>query len=274
MIPKLILKEHESKKKEAFYASDFGKLGVDLWLGLKGVPKTNQGRWNDTLRMAAGKGVEMQMLQVLKDSGIVSEDYIQETGGRVNFERFGCEIHGYIDAINLQGEPIEIKTINNANRFDIKKYEDNNPRDNYVGQLAIYMDALGKDTGYLFVSSIDGLNFFWFTCKRLEGRRYQCGNTIVDLDEEYKRWVSIKEMEEPNWNEEVYKLKIEEIDWSKLSKSAITEARMGRKVVGSGWRVLYSSWKDLIIQKQGASIGYSQEEVELIKKLTAGFSAK
>ncbi len=270
--------KQEKREKKAFYASDVLKPVLDLYFSFKGVEPTNPMEWYSTLRFGAGNGVEASMLKILKDSGFVNEDYDQKVHGRIEIEREGIKINGYIDAITKDGLPIEIKSINNKNQFDIAKYEDGKPRQNYVGQLAIYMDALNVDSGYLFVASIDGLNYFLFECKKIGERKYKCKDTEVDLDIEYKKWSNLfKEYVEkdivPPATEYIYKHDVNKIDWSKVSKSAISKARNGHAVVGD-FQIAYSPYKDKIIELQGSQLGYSEDEIKIIKEKTAGYSAR
>jgi len=297
MKPKINYSE-ERREKKNIYASDYGKLGIDIFFSLHNEPVTNPMHWSSLLRMAAGKGVEMQMLQILKANGNVPQDYSQD-GDSIKIERLGVPISMKFDALGKQskldtddittpetacidineGEPVEIKSINNKNSFDIAKYENNEPRESYVGQLAIYMDALNKERGHLFVSSIDGLNYFWFVVTKIGEGLYQCGNTKVDLNKEYARFKAIYDLKEITdeliW-EEKYKIPLEEIDWTKLSTSAIGDCRNGRKVIGTEnkWKLDYSSWKNRIVELQKAELGYNPSEIELIKSKTAGFSSK
>lgn len=321
MTPNFVYKS-EKRLKTNISASDAGKLGIDIILGLNNVAPTNPMEWGTYLRFGAGKGTELEMMKILKQNGIVDEDYDQDfeikygidgaddekvERDSTKIERQGVTISMRFDAevkkggcvmkaddsflpqgVDIEmkeGEPIEIKTINNANKFDIQKYIDNSPRDNYVQQLAIYMDALGKDQGHLFVADLAGLNKFWFVCKKTAEGIYQCGNTIVDLNKEYARFAELKEASKNIWNypamkkyweEEVYKTPIDKIDWTKISTTKIGDARNGRYVVGSEgkYKIDYSPYKKAIIHMQGASLGYSPEENEAIKTSTAGFSAK
>lgn len=266
----------EDREKKAFYASDVFKPVLDLYFAFTGEAKTNPASWYDTLKWGAGKGVEEALLKVLKDSGVVPEDYDQKTHGRIEIEREGVKINGYIDAKTKSGLPIEIKSINNKNSFDIRKYEEGKPRENYVGQLAVYMDSLAVDTGYLFVASIDGLNRFLFECKKIGDRKYKCGDVEVDLDKEYKKWANlmnnhILKKELPDVFEYRYKHNIEEIDWKKVSAGDISKARNGKKVIGD-FNVSFSPWKDKIVELQGETLGYTPEETNRIKELTKGFS--
>lgn len=56
-----------------------------------------------------------------------------------------------------------------------------------------------------------------------------------------------------------------------MSKGDISKARNGHKVLGD-WQILYSPWKDLIIKRQGAELGYNAEEITKIKQLTEGYT--
>lgn len=261
-----------------FHASDYSKPILDIYYRITGVPKTNPPEWYDTLKWEAGKGVELGMLKLLKYNGIVDKDYDQNVQGAFSVEREGVTINGHCDAININGEPIEIKSVNNKNAMDIKAYEENNPRENYVGQLAIYMDILGKDKGYLFACSIDGLNTFWFECNKIGERKYKCGNVEVDLDKEYKKWSKLKKEYidkgiEPSPWQYVYKRDVDKINWKEVSASDISKARNGHKVLGD-YQVSYSPYKNLIIERQGSELGYTLEELEKINVYTKGYTSK
>ena len=270
--------KQEKREKKAFYSSDFGKPLLDLYFSFKGIDATNPPKWNETLKWGAGKGVEESMLKILKDSGFVDETYDQKIDGRIEIEREGIRINGYIDAKTKDGLPIEIKSINNKNQFDIAKYEDGKPRENYVGQLATYMDALNVDVGYLLVASVDGLNYFLFECNKTGERKYKCKDTEVDLDIQYKRWARLfKENIEkditPQPTEYIYKHDVSTLDWSKVSKTAISKARNNHAVIGD-FQITYSPWADKIIEMQGVKRGYDEEELKIIKEKTAGYSAR
>ena len=275
MLDRLTYKS-QRRNKTAFYASDYGKSTLDLYFQFKGEEATNPPKWYDTLKWGAGNGVEAALLNILKENGVVEQDYDQKLHGKIDIEREGVSIHGYIDAKAKDGTPIEIKSINNANKFDIRKYENNLPRENYVGQLAVYIDALGVDRGRLLVCSIDGLHRFEFECTRLGGRRFKCGETVVDLDKEYERWANlwnnhVSKDEAPDIFQYRYKIPVEEINWKVLSKTDISKARNGQKVIGD-WQIQYSDYKDKIVALQGSELGYSLEEIAKIKELTAGYT--
>ena len=133
----------------------------------------------------------------------------------------------------------------------------------------------GVDIGYLFVSSVDGLNRFWFKCKRTTSS-FICGNTIFALDKELARWKKLYEENvitkiEPDIWEYKYKYPIEEIDWTKISANKISSARNNRAVVGD-YQITYSSWRDLWVKKQGEHLGYNAEELIKINEMTSGYT--
>lgn len=277
MLDTLITKSKDTPRT-GFHCSDYGKSSADLFFRMKGVTQTNHPHWYDKLKWGAGRGVETEALQVLKDSGVVAEDYTQETHGNIKSSVLGVPVEGNMDAWAIEGYPIEIKSINNANVWDIQNYKNNNPRESYVGQLANYMYFNNVDKGALFVCSIDGLHRFWFECKKIGDGKYQCGNTVVDLNNEFKRWSVIwKEVQENTsisdemlW-EYKYKIPVEEIVWENVSVGDISKMRNNKKVYGD-WQVLYSNYKDLILKLQGQQPGYTQEELKIINEKTAGYT--
>jgi hypothetical protein len=256
--------------KTTFWASDMFKSTLDLYFSLIGEPPTNPMEWDDTIRLEAGKGVENALVKVLKDSGFVDETYEQKS---IEIEREGIQIHGKIDAILKDGTPIEIKSINNKNVFDIMKYNNGEARESYVGQLASYMDALNVKQGYLFVVSLDGLNKFLMPCFKTETGTYKCGKTEVDIYKEYRRWAKIwnenivpKKL--PDVWEHIYKPDIEKIDWKKVPLAKRRNAVNEGVIVGSDWHVTYSPWADKIVELQGhKQRGYTDEEKARIKEI-------
>lgn len=265
--------------KKNFSASDYGKLGIDLWFAFKGVPQSNPPEWYDRVKFGAGEGAELEILQALKDSDFVDEFYDQDFDGRIEADIDGITVTGYMDAWAKWGVPIEIKTINNKNSFDIANYSNGQPRENYVGQLAFYMEANNVEKGVLLVVSVDGLHRFWLDAEKIGEKQYKCGNVVVDLSQQIARWKRIQELlkeDEPSegliW-EKVYKYPVEEIEWDKVSNNDISKARNGHKVIGD-WEILYSPYKDLILELQGQEPGYTPEEMKYIKEVTKGYTSK
>jgi hypothetical protein len=99
----------------------------------------------------------------------------------------------------------------------------------------------------------------------------------INLEEVFKRfekiWVeNILPKKEPEI-EFRYKYDIESINWEEVPASTVSKARNNKAVIGD-WPVKYSDFKDLIIKKQGTVAGYTPEELNRIRELTAGYSTK
>jgi len=278
MLERLITK-NRSQERTGVHASDYGKLSLDLYFRMTGVEQANPPQWNDKLKWGAGLGVEKELLQVLKDSDIVPEEYDQDVHGVVSKVIDDVLFTGHMDgntSLDQTGEPIEIKSINNKNLFDIEKYKQNKPRENYVGQLAMYLYLTGAKKGHLFVSTIDGLNPFYFECNDIGGGKYKCGDVVVDIQSEVNRLIHLYKNHVltgvmPEIWEKEYKYNIETLDWKKVSKDKISKARNNRAVLGD-WEVQYSAWKDKIVELQGQTLGYNLDELARIKELTDGYS--
>jgi len=268
----------DRREHNQFHASDFMKPDLDLYFDFIKEPKTNPATWNERLKWGAGEGVEAQMLLTLQHNGIVEEGYDQHENEQI-IERSNVRVDCHIDAVRKGVEtPIEIKSTNNKNRWYVKKYEDGYPPENYVGQLGIYMDALGKERGNLFASTVDGLSYFWLDAMWESESHVRCMNTVVDVYSEYERWERLlnehilpKKM--PDIWQYRYKHPIQEINWYELTTSTISKARTGKAVIGD-FQVQYSDWKDLIIKLQGETPGYTSEELSLIRELTEGYTTK
>jgi hypothetical protein len=280
VLDKLIIKEHGSVRT-GIHASDAGRPALDLYFRMTDEPQTNKTEWRERIKWWAGLGIEEGFIRVLKDSGIVPEDYDQDKHGLVEQQHDGVTVTGHMDGnttLDQTGEPIEIKSFNNMAYQTIKELKAGTPRKSYVQQLAMYMYLTGAKLGHLFVLSIDGKNTFYFECKPLGVDRYKCGTVVVNPGMElarlikiYKENVLTKTM--PDIWEYRYKDDIETIDWSSLSTNTISEARNNKRVIGN-IEIQYSNWKDKIAKLQKTTLGYTASELTRIKELTKGFSVK
>ena len=155
------------------------------------------------------------------------------------------------------------------------------PKVSYLKQLAIYMDGLDLDLGYLIQAHFKD-NFiideiYQFTLKRNEDGNFSSGAISFNINDTYKKWARLYNQNivpkiEPK-SEYRYKYPIEEIDWKSLSSSKIGSARNNRAVIGD-WQVIYSDYKNLIIEREGSTLGYTDKELELINALTKGYTSK
>ena len=96
MLERLITR-NEPQERSGIHCSDFGKPTLDLYFRMTGVPETNPPQWFEKLKWSAGRGVEEEMLQVLKDSGIVPVEYEQNVHGVIEKEIDGITVTGHMD---------------------------------------------------------------------------------------------------------------------------------------------------------------------------------
>ena len=171
---------------------------------------------------------------------------------------------------------VEIKTF--YGQYQAMELKAGKPRESYLKQLAIYMDFKEAKEGRLIYMDRGTGEMFEFVLLR-DGTVFKCMNVEFDIADTYKRWARLYKNNivpkiEPK-SEYRYKIPIEEIDWTSVSKSEISKARNNHKVIGDHpWAINYSPYKDLIIQREGTHAGYSEEELKLIKELTAGYTSK
>ncbi len=198
--------------------------------------------------------------------------------------------------------PVEIKT--SYGPYAKTELDRCEPKLPYLKQTAQYMDWLKENVniflprlkemfpdekcelkiacnkGYLFQLhfSNNGFipeDFYQFVLIR-DGNKFKCGHVEFDLYEDvYKRYERI-------WNDYIvpniepesefkYKYPLESIDWKGLPKTKIANARNNKAVIGD-WQIIYSDWKDMIIEKEGSQLGYSDEELTFINQETKGYT--
>jgi len=264
----------ENRERKAFFASDYGKPNLDLYFSWLNEPRTDEITWRKQLLFGAGNGVEEKVGEILKSSGYVDEDYDQREDGRIEFYTHNIDINGYIDFILKDGTPLECKAT--GSYYNLKQTRESKPRESYVGQLATYMEYLGREKGYLFIASFDGSQTYLFECEKIDDYKYKCGETEVDLNEEWLRWAKLHQNhivpeELPDIWEYEYKYDVDEIDWHNVSDNKISKARNNREVLGD-YQVHYSDWKTKIREMQEAEEKYTPKEIVKIHKHTKGYT--
>lgn len=287
MIIDKIIKNHiprEKHEKNSFWCSEAETPVFDIYHKWMGTEVSNGFDEQREIIFSAGTAIEEALVARLVKKGICTP---LEDQTRVEMEREGIKITGYIDAILTDGSPMEIKTFYGF--YQLKELKAGNPKTSYLKQLAMYMDFLDQEKGYLFYMERGTGEMFEFELVKqqtLTGRVYKCNEIEFDLNDVYKRWARLYKNNivpkiEPK-SEFRYKIPVDEVDWDSLSNADITKARTGKKVIGDSWHVQYSSYKNLIIQREADAlgkpfseqIGYTDEEISTIKEITKGFTAK
>jgi len=262
----------EKSEKTTFWATESETNAFDIYHRWKGTESTNPIIGEKLMMFQSAKLIEQAYVNMFKEIGIlVSSNTEQE---RIEMIRKGVPISGYMDSIiKYMGKEIicEIKTF--YGDYQEKELLEGKPRESYLKQLAVYMDATNTDEGMLFYINRGTGTPFQFILQR-NGSKFACNGVSFDIMDTYSRWASIyayiERNEEPP-SDYKYKYDIETLDWKTVSKTDISKARNGHKVIGD-WQATYSPYLDLIIEREGTQRGYTLEELEKIKELTSGFT--
>ena len=279
-----LLSENDKRVKTSFWPTDAEKNVFDLYHEWIGTPKTNPIEPEKLIMFNAAKMIEVALVNkfaymgLLQQENGVFEKILKKLGlakpkqTRIEMEREGVKITGYMDAVFVDGTPLEVKTF--YGDYQAKELKLGKPKTAYLKQLAMYMDFQNADKGKLLYMDRGVGEIYEFTLTR-EGTKFKCMSVEFDITDTYKRFArlynnNIVPKIEPK-SEYVYKYLLEEI--VNASNSVISAARTNKAVYGD-WQVKYSPYKDLIIEREGCGLGYSDEEITKIKELTKGYSSK
>lgn len=267
----MMTREEEGREKTSFWASETEAPLFDIYHKWKGTEPTDPINPEKLLVFSAGKMMELALVDQMSALGLIDE--IEEDQHRIEIEREGIPITGYMDAKLKDGTPVEIKSF--YGDYQKRDLLAGKPRPSYLKQLAIYVDAVGAEKGVLIYIDRGTGECFEFTLFR-DGTKFRCINVEFDITDTYKRWSDLYTNHivpgvEPE-SEYRYKIPVEEVDWRSLSKSDIAKARNGHKVIGDSWQVAYSPYKSLIIEREGTQLGYTDQEAEYIREATKGYT--
>jgi len=280
-------------KKTSYWPSECTGCNRVIYWRWKGEKSTNPVDVIGLQIMSIGNKVEQQLVDDWTKMGIVIPPPTGSFQHRVEIEREGIKITGKIDAIIKQklktGElievPVEVKSF--YGDFQERLINQLQPNEGYLKQLAIYMDALDKNIGILYmVNRGNGHQFqFILTRKagifRLKGINYE--NEILksdkpiiqfNINDTYKYFSEINKDVVANKVPKAifqYKYPVTEKMLKSQYSTALTNARMGRAVIGD-WQCKYCSYKDKCLKHEKCDHGYSKEEQEKIMELTKGYT--
>lgn len=270
------------KKKTSFWASETEAMAFDIYHKWIETPETNPMEGETLMMLTMRKMSEEAVVKLLDNAKILLKRFANEE--RVYFEwgPHKVPISGYPDAgVAIDGSEaiVEIKTYyGQHNHVEVTA---GRVRPSYLKQLAIYLYhfkiphgillMINQGTGEMTEFDLyqDPENPYHFACPDNE--------IEINLEETFKRWEkiyveNILPRVEPAI-EKIYKYDIRKLDWSKVSTSDISKARNGHKVLGD-WEIKYSGYKDLIVERQGTTLGYTNEEIDYIRKVTDGYSRR
>lgn len=259
----------DTHEKKSFWASDVEKPLFDLYHSFIGTKPTNPPDAEKMMMFTVGKMTEVALVETFLKMGLVAtteQEHIQ-------MEREGIPISGYIDVQFTDGVLGEIKSY--YGDYQSRELEAGKPKLSYLKQLAVYMDFKQATTGKLIYIHRGTGEMFEFILERV-GTIFTCRDIVFDITETYRRWAklyneNILPKVEPK-SEYRYKIPLATIDWRTLSKSDIQKARNNQKVIGDGWQVQYSNYKDLLLAREGVQPGYTEAELQLINEATTGYT--
>lgn len=269
------------KKKTSFWASQTEAMAFDIYHQWIGTPETNPMEGETLMMLTMRKMSEEAVVELLENAGILLKRFANEE--RVYFE-WGpnkVPISGYPDAgVSIDGGEaiVEIKTYyGQHNHVEVTA---GRVRLSYLRQLAIYMFHFKMQHGILLMINQGTGEMTEFDLYQQENPyHFICPDNDIEfnLEDTFKRWEKIyvenilPRVEPPI--EKIYKYDIYKLDWSKVSTSDISKARNGVKVLGD-WEIKYSSYKNLIVERQNTTLGYTNEEIDYIRKITEGYSRR
>ena len=273
--------EYLGKEKSSFWASETELMAFDIYHRWRGTEPTNPITEEKLMMLKMRKLTEEAIVLFLRKSGALIERFSNDERCYFEWGPHKVPISGYPDVgVKIGDEEIlvEIKTYYGGMQHS--KIRNGGVKESYLKQLAIYMHYWKIKHGILFMVNQGTGERFEFELYQ-EGNEYHyiCPDNGVEIDmlAVFKRfekiWLeNVKAKKEPEI-EFQYKYDIEKIDWDDTASSKISKARNNKAVIGS-WQITYSNFKNMIVEKQGTTLGYTDKEIARIKELTAGYSTK
>lgn len=303
--------------KKHFWPSDFLKPLNELWWAWMNEPKTNPPSPEKLAMFDVGKLCELHVMRELVKVGVAAdtnnEDHmamvekavgqslsyssrLDEFGKkqiRVEMEREYVPVKGFMDGITLSGEPIECKSTRSAKYIkDVATGKP--PQVEHVGQLAIYMDYIGAEVGWLCVYSRPDGTMMFVKVEHLGNRvyattdhslglpeemldedddsppvKFEVESITIDLDQEYKRWRSLFEEYIHTRKEPPLQFQYRPAVTKELLDSYVTDggddkriraAIKGKRILSEhGWKPQYCDWRDLWIQRECEQKGFKDK---------------
>ena len=257
-------------------------MAVDIFHRWIGTEPTNPITEEKLMMLKMRKLTEEAIVYYLKRSGKLIEKLSNEERCFFEWGKHKTPISGYPDAgIKLGNESVLVEVKTYYGGYQHSQIRIGKIKLSYLKQLAIYMYYFKIKRGLLLMVNQGTGERFEYDLYQKGNNEYHfiCPDNAIEfsLKEVFARfekiWVkNIKTKKEPKI-EDLYKDDIEKINWDEMPSSVISKARNNKAVVGS-WRVKYSDFKDMIVEKQGVELGYSDKEIKRIKELTAGYSTK
>jgi hypothetical protein len=277
------------RDERGHYASSALNCLRDQFWKWKKEPITNPTDIHGTFRMAMGTWVENGLRETFfKGMHRVGEHYL---GDQVSVGGSNPNWNGYLDLL-MASRPsngdgpvkryvIEVKALQGVGaNMMVRNLE---PKKEHAVQLGLYLKDLSEkgitDEGCLFYFLISDLNYTkrvnisarWLpateevefyhveTCFGVEkeiSMRYNIKELALERWKKLDKYIADNIVPEPDY---VYKYPVDSVEVASQSKWQLEKAINGEKVLGD-WQVAYSPYKEKILEVDGLSPGYTEEE--------------
>jgi hypothetical protein len=274
--------EYLNKKKTSFWASESETMAFEIYHRWMATEPTNPITGEKLIMLSMRKLTEVAIVDLMRKAGILVENLSNDERCYFEWGPNKVPISGYPDAVishNKEKIVVEIKTYYGGKQHS--EIRIGIVKTNYLKQLAIYMYHLKISHGILLMVNQGTGEKFEYELYRKEDNPYYficTDNDIeINLEETFKRFEkiyveNILTQKEPAI-EYQYKYDINKINWDEISSDKISKARANKAVIGD-FQIKYSDFKDLIIERQNTTPGYTDEELKTIRQLTDGYSIK
>lgn len=285
------------RDRRAHYASSALSCRRDQYRSWMQEEPTNPTDFVGRMRMLVGNAVEAELIKsVFSDLhwyGIHLMGTQVQVGGTAR-KGLGSTFDGALDALVAEKQSdgsyrrfvVEIKTKSGYGADELMRVKQ--PSDEYAAQLGLYLRDLHSkgvtNEGCLFYVLLSDNNFgkmLQFNAKydeksqRVVFSQWTCSDGTtgeiefsLSLPEIDARWaeleVALKEQRIPK-PDYAYKYPLTEELLEKQSDSMLRRMLNGEKVL-SDWQALYSPYKDKNIREDGQVLGYTEDELKVIRE--------
>lgn len=268
-LKKRAVKKNAVRDMTCFHAANCEDNAFDIYHSLIGTPPTNPPDIKSLDRFMKGELTEDMVYQLLKELDMV------EWGGQKQYEIDemwnGIRIVGHPDFLLKDEDNSIVECKSWYGYWQQKDLDAGIPKTSYLKQLAVYMFFMKKKRGELFMMPLEPIHDrYQFVIFQTSPGKFKCNGIEFDITEEFARWKRIWESNvipkiEPK-SEYIYKYDIEKVDWAALPAQKVRDVLSGNKVIGD-WQAQYSNYKNMIVEREGTTLGYTLDELARIREL-------
>lgn len=276
------------RDRRGFYASSALVCRRDLYWQITGIPITNPTDFWGSLKMLAGDGIEHVFFKRIFGQ-LASQGWILE-GDQVSVGGSSPCWDGLLDGLlrkvgTEQRHVIEFKTKSGNGASYMAKYP--SPSDDNLAQLGLYLRDLSEkgvtNEGSLYYVLLNDANFgqiiqipcvynemtkkvHALRCIMMDGSTRPC-KSECDTEMIYSRWRDVEAAiaagaEPPGDYKYMYEITAQSL--KQPSDSMLKKIGDGEAVWGD-WRVAYSRYKNLQLERDHLPLSRTMEEIKMVK---------